>query len=197
MQDEPIEIQGVPDDAEPGPLVSSDDLRQNLSLILIAAGSVMLMVVILRMLRRSAAARAGTPRKPASASRAAAAPHSPARAGGDRLEQLMSDAEELTRRLAAHVDNKAARLEQLLADSDDRIRKLEELLEQNQTADRPGFEAGAPSVATPATDRNRAADPVHRKVYDLADRGMSPVDIARSIDRPTGQIELILALRRA
>ena len=31
----------------------------------------------------------------------------------------------------------------------------------------------------------------------LADQGLDPVDIARSVDRPTGQVELILALRRA
>jgi hypothetical protein len=40
-------------------------------------------------------------------------------------------------------------------------------------------------------------DPLHRKVYDLADQGLTPVDIARRIEKPTGQVELILALRRA
>ncbi len=48
----------------------------------------------------------------------------------------------------------------------------------------------APSLALPD-----ASDARHRQVYALADQGRSAAEIARQIDRPYGEIELILALR--
>ena len=54
--------------------------------------------------------------------------------------------------------------------------------------------------AGPDAQRSAAAepalDPFHRRVYALADQGQSSIDIARQLDRPTGQIELVLALRK-
>jgi hypothetical protein len=39
-------------------------------------------------------------------------------------------------------------------------------------------------------------DPRHALVYALADQGRSFKDIAQELNRPSGEIELILALRR-
>ena len=50
----------------------------------------------------------------------------------------------------------------------------------------------AASVLGPSTDR---IDPRHAQIYALADQGHGPRDIARELGRPTGEIELILALR--
>ena len=41
-----------------------------------------------------------------------------------------------------------------------------------------------------------SVDPVRRKIYELADAGRSIVEIAAEVGQPTGQIELILNLRR-
>lgn len=172
--------------------------RELVSTALIAVGAFMLLIVITRMLRRSAAARAArsTNGEPRPRSAPAAAPlteHS-----RDRLERVMADAEELTRRLAAVLDNKAARLEVLIDQADERMRQLEETLESSGDG-RSGGPAGdddEPAAHAPPTPR-LSADPLHRRVYDLADQGVSPIEIARQIDRPTGQVELILALRRA
>lgn len=107
---------------------------------------------------------------------------------------MMADAEELTRRLAAILDNKAARIEVLIEHADQRLAALAEA--EAKTAAQP-----SPAQCDPPTPPEPPAplslDPLHRRVYDLADKGISPVEIARQIDRPTGQIELILALRRA
>ena len=46
--------------------------------------------------------------------------------------------------------------------------------------------------------RSQAAaegDPLHERVYRLSDDGLDAVQIARQTGQPTGQIELILALR--
>jgi hypothetical protein len=168
------------------------DTRGKISLGLIAIGSVLLMVFMFRMLRR----RQRTAPQPEPERRRPGTPPPPSAHAHDRLEHLMGDAEELTRRLAAILDNKAATLEVLIQQADERARRLESLAAQ--AAPPP------PPDATPAPDRRApepaprdAVDPFHRRVYELADQGLSPVDIARRIDRPTGQVELILALRRA
>jgi hypothetical protein len=49
-----------------------------------------------------------------------------------------------------------------------------------------------PVAPPPPSDRT---DPRHERIYALADQGLSPRDIARELGRPTGEIELILALR--
>jgi DNA-binding NarL/FixJ family response regulator len=54
-------------------------------------------------------------------------------------------------------------------------------------------EARAPSHGGPLAEQKM--DPRHAQVYDLADEGLSPPEIARQLGRPSGEIELILALR--
>lgn len=121
-------------------------------------------------------------------------------------------------RLMAQLDNKAARIEQLIADADDRIAQLakwnEAPLPANQTITRQSnVQSIRPPVQaqTDRTDSNRPAmkpvevlshherhasiDPLTRAVYDLADDGRRPIDIARELDEQIGKIELILALR--
>lgn len=42
---------------------------------------------------------------------------------------------------------------------------------------------------------SEALDPLTANVYELADRGRTPVEIARNLDEQVGKVELILALR--
>lgn len=166
---------------EPVPVLPQD-LRGQLSLGLISLGSVLLLLFVFRMLWRR-------PRATAAPSEAAPRPAAAASArANERLEQLMVDAEELTRRLAAILDNKAARLEALLEQTEERLRELNAASREA----RPPPARSAPAPEPPRDD----VDPLHRRVYELADQGLTPVDIARKTDRPTGQVELILALRR-
>lgn len=103
------------------------------------------------------------------------------------VDGYMADAEELTRRLAAHLDNKAAWLEKLIEDADDRIRRLE-LIEHRQ---------GQEPQQTTAPRIEPGEDPIKRRIYELADQGLRPIEIAKELDQHTGKIELVLALRRA
>ena len=102
------------------------------------------------------------------------------------LEDLMADAEELTGRLAANLDAKAARLERLIAQADERLNRLED---RAAAESRPRPER-RPGLTTDDTD------PLNRRVYDLADRGLPPVEIAKQLSQQVGQVELILNLRR-
>jgi hypothetical protein len=114
---------------------------------------------------------------------------------------LANDLEELTERLANQLDVKAERVEALIAAADERIRQLERLqmeLPRSGSVDPRLVEPRhrvrhEPAAAAPGGATVEAA---HREVYELADQGLSPVEIARKLDRHTGQIELILNLRR-
>jgi len=94
---------------------------------------------------------------------------------------LATDMQELSDRLAAELDARAARLERLIAAADAR---LVELKQQSRRTPTPGPEQ-------PASDLAQFSD-----VYQLADTGLSEVEIARRTGRPTGQVQLILNLRR-
>lgn len=196
--------------------------------LLLAAGVVLAMVIMMRMLRRRHTERVIVP----DAEDRIAAIHERAAGSTTPIERAMSDAEQLARRLAATMENKAARLELLIEEAD---RKLEELnkavsqvsrttpvaerpragrsidpsvldlarVEQDR-AERNGHHAREHTEPKPApqTDHNRPndpqhADPVHRRVWALADDGMPTLEIARSLNQPIGQIELILNLRKS
>mgnify|MGYP000240558463 CR=1 FL=1 len=225
---------------EPAKTDSISPARKHASQIFLLVGLALMMLMIFRMLKKNSRNRkkheqAPHPVFPQVASNQAGpnqdrsnqasinqAIPAAMTASRNRIEQLMADAEELTRRLAAHMDNKAAHLEALLTQTEARIAELESLLAHASKS--PSSDSHTPGTAAPGTgyaghaghtavqphaqhaqtgsdaqllaDREPALDPFHRRVYVLADQGQSSIDIARQLDRPTGQIELVLALRK-
>lgn len=109
------------------------------------------------------------------------------------IESLVVEAEELVRRLAAHLDSKSARLETLIRQADERIARLD------------GGGAGPPSTSSPPSPGSSApgaahvesklVDPISRDIYRLADEGLAPIEIAQRLSEGVGKVELILALR--
>jgi hypothetical protein len=135
----------------------------------------------------------------------------PSRSRGTGREDLHAARAELldtAQRLAAQLDNKAEQLEQLIRQADERLAALEfacheppAILEAPQRTTREA-RAGSERSDTSGHESVRApepepADPLTAAVYELADRGSSPVDIARELDEQVGKVELILALRSA
>lgn len=196
--------------------------------LLLAVGVVLAMVVMMRMLRRR---HAGQVRAPDAEDRIAAI-HERAISSTGPVERVMSDAEQLARRLAATMENKAARLELLIEEADRKLDELNKAVSQvsrttpvterprpgrsidpsvldlarveQDRAERNGhhFRDHAEPKPVPPTDHHRPsepehADPVHRRVWALADDGMPTLEIARSLNQPVGQIELILNLRKS
>jgi hypothetical protein len=106
-------------------------------------------------------------------------------------------------RLAGQLDAKAERLEQLLAPAEQRIASLEALLRQVEALSAQPSSGAAliePEVEGPAgTDEQPASavpvDPLTAMIYELADAGRGPVQIAQQLDEQVGKVELILALR--
>lgn len=98
----------------------------------------------------------------------------------------------LTRELIDELEARAERLERLIERADSVITELREAESRPQS--RP------PAIIAEAKLRNPPepsifTDPVHRDVCAMAEEGLSPVDIARRLQMPTGQVELILNLR--
>jgi hypothetical protein len=115
------------------------------------------------------------------------------------IHAATSQLTETARRLCAQIDNKARRLEVLLSEADDRIAAL------SRTGSGPG-PAAEPAPAAPTNGARQPApapgsplppDPLTRSVYEQADAGLSPLEIAQQLDEQVGKVELILALRDA
>ncbi|MEM1329978.1 MAG: hypothetical protein AAGG07_05405 [Planctomycetota bacterium] len=129
--------------------------------------------------------------------------------GRESLETVMADCEELAQRMASIMEAKAARLETLIADADERLAKLERSEQRGATpslAAEPevrlprrthsGDQRPEPPTSPAAPEPDQHGD-MRQRIYDLADQGLSPVQIAQRTSQPTGQVELVLALRRA
>lgn len=108
-------------------------------------------------------------------------------------QQLQRDVADLTEKLAHQLDVRAARLEKMLEQADQRIATMEKLLAAKPA---PVMIEPKPRSSTPLQGLDTPALQ-HRDVYALADEGLTPVQIAQRLSKPTGQIELILNLRKA
>ncbi len=118
----------------------------------------------------------------------------------ERIEAYMADAEELTRRLAAILDNKAERAEAMINTAEARLAELEGRMNAPEITTRRVEPASSPasspaSALAPDAIRYEVADPVAVDIYRLADEGRTSIEIARELDEHTGKVELILALR--
>lgn len=145
-------------------------------------------------------------------SRAASAVNPPQEA-----EDWQVEFHEMAREATAKLDNKIRILEHLIRDADVRIARLQAVgewldrsaqLEVDSSAGSPSLSLGAetgesresePQAAmSTAALRSGGADLASQpygEIYALADAGQSSVKIASRLNRPVGEIELILGLR--
>ncbi|MCZ6492888.1 MAG: hypothetical protein O6933_02295 [Planctomycetota bacterium] len=122
----------------------------------------------------------------------------------DDVQAVSAQLVDTARRLGAQLDNKAQRLELLLQEADERIAQLSEAKDAGLSAaddsvvGREGAFGGPdPGPSKPSHDPPRPLDPLTQGVYELADTGRSPLEIAQQMDEQVGKVELILALRDA
>ncbi|MFO0861819.1 MAG: hypothetical protein U0570_14830 [Phycisphaerales bacterium] len=100
-------------------------------------------------------------------------------------------AEKLTRELIDELEARAERLERLIERAENAISELRET--EQRAAARPVIAEAKIRQVSP--EPTMITDPVHREVCAMSDDGLNPVDIARKLQMPTGQVELILNLR--
>ena len=103
----------------------------------------------------------------------------------------VAELHDTARHLSAQLDNKARRLEKLIEDADQRIAAL-----GSSAAVTPPATGTPGTTAAPApSNGEQRTDPLTEEIYELADAGRTPVEIAQHLDEQVGKVELILALR--
>ncbi|MBN1436654.1 MAG: hypothetical protein JW936_06245 [Sedimentisphaerales bacterium] len=139
----------------------------------------------------------------------------------DRISELMSELADMSRRVNGELDTRTTKLEILLDEADRKITALQSALgredddvrlvdtfvhtdnsqevgdvrsEIEATADR--LEVDADPTENDAEAAVELDSPEHQRVWDLADQGLSAEQIARKVGRPTGEVQLIMALGR-
>ena len=147
------------------------------ALALIGVGVVGLLYLFFLRPRAKKAHRAPAPKADPAAERSAER----------RMQSLVLELEELARTMGGQLDTKSAKLERLIADADERIERLEAARSRAVPVVDAGPRASESGLA--ALDR-------HADIYALADAGKRPAEIAAKVNRPAGEVELILALRR-
>lgn len=122
------------------------------------------------------------------------------------LHDLIRELDDLSRQINARIDTRFAKLETVIRDADQRIEELTELL--RRMGDMQGVTQTSPVPVPPKAplkgrqreqiDFEPASPPdnLRSRVAQLADHGHSPLEIAESMNKPVGEIELMLALHR-
>ncbi len=93
------------------------------------------------------------------------------------MERLLLELEELSREISGRIDTKMKTLEVLIRQADERIQALEGAMPE-----------GGKSI--------REAASRYKEIYELADSGTSLEEIASRTGIQSGEVELILSLRR-
>jgi hypothetical protein len=106
------------------------------------------------------------------------------------VSNLISALSEMAQDVGTRLDERALRLEKLIYAADERLARLEAL--SKNANGRDALDEAPVIAAQEAVDH---ADPRHVEIYALADKGLMPIDIAKHLSRPKGEVELILALR--
>jgi hypothetical protein len=129
------------------------------------------------------------------------------------MSNLLVELSEMARQVTAQLDTRATKLELLMKEADEKIETLRALQASAPSSSSSPLPPTAPSAALRQSVAEREAlmqpletplspppepaiDPRHAEIYALADQGRTPVDIASRLGRPSGEIELILALRQ-
>lgn len=99
-----------------------------------------------------------------------------------QMQNILVELSEMARQITAQLDTRAGKLEALIREADEKIAAMKS-------------PPASPSRGDPALPE-LPSDPRHAQVYALADQGRSSNEIAQQLHRPSGEIELILALRR-
>lgn len=135
------------------------------------------------------------------------------RSMSEDLNRYIVELHETSRRIAAQIDNRTTKLDLLIQEADEKIKTLEALqggkiAGENSRKRAGGSDPDHNRTGTPEanTQERTGADfltppPVlgddtkHKLIYELADRGKMPREIAQALNASPGEVELILNLR--
>ncbi len=153
-------------------------------LVLLALGVGLAVVFYILVLRRTAKSPAQRPGPPAAGRRSLAE---------REIEVLLDELEHMASAVSQRFNAQSQRLETLIREAQQATAALEATMARARAAPL----ASRIMSQSPDTghDSGLAALARHTEIYELADAGESAPAIAQKLQRPAGEIELILALR--
>jgi hypothetical protein len=98
-----------------------------------------------------------------------------------QMQGLLVELTQMAQQISAQLDTRSAKLEALIREADEKIRQLSVLRN--------------PDAAATIERAPEKQDQRYMEIYAMADKGAAVTEIAQKLDRPAGEIELILALR--
>lgn len=115
------------------------------------------------------------------------------------LEELMTELDQLSHQLHGRIDAKIEKLATVIKLADERIDQLQRLSRAANHEPTIDLTIHQDEITPPPakTTTTGSLDQRHASIYQLADGGLSPLEIASETNKPAGEIELILALRKA
>lgn len=124
----------------------------------------------------------------------------------NQIGELMAELADLSRQINGQMDMRLTKMDLLLHQADQKIEVLQHLTEgqtnfKNPTAAKPAYPpvSSSPPVEfnpQPLPEKGKNNDPLVEEVLKLKNMGMTSVAIAQQLERPVGEIELMLAIRR-
>jgi LPXTG-motif cell wall-anchored protein len=105
------------------------------------------------------------------------------------LEKLLGELERLSTKITAQLDEKYGVLQDAVKDADQRIFAMRTLVQAANSMLGP---------VTPAPERLPSAQDLRtQRIHELSDQGLGVHEVARRLEEPVGEVELILNLRRS
>lgn len=123
------------------------------------------------------------------------------------MQSVVVELSEMTRQMTATLETRAAKLDLLIQEADTKIAQLNAALAVVETGKpRPSTPIDLPAPASPIKPAAPMKAPGLRlvkddtedrwaEVYMLADQGLSTAQIAAKLNRPEGEVDLILHIR--
>ncbi len=164
----------------------------------ICCGAVVIIYVLLRSGRRAKADPLGRP--------AGQGTLAQERNVERQMQNLLVELSAMAQQITAQLDTRTTKLGLMIDDADEKAARLQRLLDDCRAALAAAAAPAAPTMSPTAPPPQVDAEPPslalanesdarHQRVYALADQGWSAADIARELNRPRGEIDLIQALR--
>jgi hypothetical protein len=162
--------------------------------VVLVAGALLLMVTRRNIRRRESVGGigGGVRSAPRAGGLMSSSPDRSRRDLQESMEKLLLELEQLSREINSQVDTRLRALNLLIREADEKIAQMRRLqgLPEDGGPDGQALPSPRPEPHPEVTSERYA------RVYHLAERGLSVVEIAHELDMLTGEVELILALRR-
>jgi FtsZ-interacting cell division protein ZipA len=173
-------------------LQAAETAKNPTSSIMIVVGIIVLIIVVFSMRKRGGPS--GTDRTPETSTMNSRESMQVRR----ELDSILVRIQEVSREAIGRMDSKMRMLEQLIREADEATARLKQATldaNLNLIPAPPAAPAEEETPASPAESPAAPLNPLHQRVYELADEGKDIGEICRETELDRGEVQLILGLR--